>query len=316
MNMVENFKQLLSLWGIALKNIRDDIDIHGSPERTNFRVVIEDNNSNLFILENISNNLFKRKKIIAESLFYLKNKDLNMTPYLKSKNNNFIELFKDKYWQIIPFVEGIPLDRTNYLFDSWRGESAAKFLIELKKKSQHISRFEKDKPFSLPSYVHGLKDSIKIHNKDLYKKISPIIDYLNNNFFTIHDQLPIAICHGDYHSLNIIWGDKKIKTVIDWEFIGYKAEGYDIANMVGCLGIEDPIALIDGFTKDFIKTLKDNNFITDKSWRFLVDMIIALRFAWLSEWLRNNDQEMINLEINYMNLLINSKNKLNKIWKI
>jgi homoserine kinase type II len=314
--MVENFKQLLNLWGVDLKNIREDINITGSPERTDFRVVIEDSKNNLFVLENISKNLFERKKLIAESLSFLNDKDLNTTPYLKSKNNIFIELFADKYWQLIPFVKGISLDRPSYLFDSWRGEVAANFLINLKEKSQNISGFKKDNTFSLANYVHELTNSIKTHNKDIYKKITPIIDYLNNNFFTIHDQLPIAICHGDYHSLNIIWGDKKIETVIDWEFLGYKTEGYDVANMVGCLGIEDPIALIDGSTKDFIKRLKDNNFLTDKSWENLVDMVIALRFAWLSEWLRKDDLEMINLEINYMNLLINSKNKLNKIWKI
>ena len=314
--MVENFKQLLNLWGVDLKNIREDINITGSPERTDFRTVIEDRNNNLFVLENLNKNLFERKKLIAESLSFLNDKGLNTTSYLKSKNNNFIEFFSDKYWQLIPFIKGIGLDRPSYLFDSWRGGVAANFLINLKEKSLNMPGFKKDSSFSLTDYVHELTSSIKTHNKDVYKKITPIIDYLNNNFFITHDRLPIAICHGDYHSLNIIWGDKKIKTVIDWEFLGYKTEGYDVANMVGCLGIEDPIALIDGSTKDFIKRLKDNNFLTDKSWENLVDMVIALRFAWLSEWLRKDDLEMINLEINYMNLLINSKNKLNKIWKI
>ncbi len=314
--MTENLKQLLTLWGIDLKNIRENINITGSPERTDFRVVIEDKNNNLFVLENISKKLFERKVLIASSLEYLKNKDLNIATYIKSKNNNFIELFEDKYWQIIPFIEGVPLDRSKYLFDNWKGKVAAEFLIELKEKSKDIPNLNQEKGFSLINYVKELTESIKKHNNQVYQKIKPIILYLEKGFFLRHDHLPVGFCHGDYHPLNIIWGDKKIKSVIDWEFLGYKPEGYDIANMLGCVGIEDPIALIDGFAKDFIKILIENSFISEESWSNMIDMIAALRFAWLSEWLRKKDLEMIELEINYINLLINSKDKLNKIWKI
>jgi len=43
-------------------------------------------------------------------------------------------------------------------------------------------------------------------------------------------------------------------------------------------------------------------------------MIIAIRFGWLSEWLRNQDTEMIELETVYMNLLMENADTLIDLW--
>jgi homoserine kinase type II len=45
-----------------------------------------------------------------------------------------------------------------------------------------------------------------------------------------------------------------------------------------------------------------------------LDFIVALRFAWLSEWLRKSDKEMIELEQVYMRLLIENKEQLVHSW--
>ena len=37
-------------------------------------------------------------------------------------------------------------------------------------------------------------------------------------------------------------------------------------------------------------------------WQFFPDYVLALRFAWLSEWLRKKDDEMIDLEHAYMKI--------------
>jgi homoserine kinase type II len=44
-------------------------------------------------------------------------------------------------------------------------------------------------------------------------------------------------------------------------------------------------------------------------------MIIAIRFGWLSEWLRNRDEEMIELETVYMNLLMDHADDLAAQWR-
>jgi homoserine kinase type II len=44
----------------------------------------------------------------------------------------------------------------------------------------------------------------------------------------------------------------------------------------------------------------------------LIEFVIAIRFAWLSEWLRHEDREMIALETDYMNLLADNADVLKK----
>jgi homoserine kinase type II len=60
--------------------------------------------------------------------------------------------------------------------------------------------------------------------------------------------------------------------------------------------------------------MKRAEIISKISWKYLMDFIVALRFAWLSEWLRRNDTEMIRLELDYMRLLIENKRRLQKAW--
>jgi homoserine kinase type II len=43
--------------------------------------------------------------------------------------------------------------------------------------------------------------------------------------------------------------------------------------------------------------------------------VIATRFAWLSDWLRRRDKEMIELEATYIYLLIQSRLDLSNFWK-
>jgi homoserine kinase type II len=60
--------------------------------------------------------------------------------------------------------------------------------------------------------------------------------------------------------------------------------------------------------------MKSADIISKISWKYLMEFIVALRFAWLSEWLRRSDKEMIRLELNYMRLLIENKRSLQKAW--
>jgi homoserine kinase type II len=87
-----------------------------------------------------------------------------------------------------------------------------------------------------------------------------------------------------------------------------------MANLIGCVGVEDPQSLTGELVKSFISDIKAARILSNTSWKYLVDFIVALRFAWLSEWLRRKDTEMIGLELDYMRLLIDNKNSLQKAW--
>jgi homoserine kinase type II len=162
--------------------------------------------------------------------------------------------------------------------------------------------------------VYKLISEINLYNKDIIDEIENIKCFLEKDFMPAYEKLPVAFCHGDYHPLNIIWSADDIISVIDWEFSGYKSELYDAANLIGCVGVEDPQSLTGDLVKSFIAGLKKADIISNISWTYLVEFITALRFAWLSEWLRQKDTEMIRLELDYMRLLIVNKRSLQKAW--
>jgi homoserine kinase type II len=229
-----------------------------------------------------------------------------------SERSVFRDVIEDENGKL--FVLGVLLDREKYMYEKWRGPVLANFLIELRRKSHALPFLDPSKAFSLKDYVYKLIREINLYNKDIKDEIKDIDFFLKKNFMPAYEKLPVAFCHGDYHPLNIIWSADDIKCVIDWEFSGYKSEIYDAANLIGCVGVEDPQSLTGDLIKSFIADMKEAGIISKTSWKYLVEFIIAFRFAWLSEWLRRRDTEMIRLELDYMRLLIENKSSLQKAW--
>jgi len=311
-------KDVCRYWGLNLHRICPEIDIAGSPERCDFRIVIEDSRRRLFILENISAKFVGHKLRIIKALDFLhSNKLPGIRPYVPISEEEYIANHQDdSYWQLSPYLNGIPLNRPEYIFDRWRGNVLADFLINLREKSAGIPYFDRVDVFSIKDYVYDMRTKLDRHEPALFKKIQPLIGFMENTFMSVHDQLPSCFCHGDYHPLNIIWSERGIRAVIDWEFLGYKPEAYDAANLVGCIGIENPQGLLGDFIQDLIRRLKAAALFEDISWEYFLEFVLSLRFGWLSEWLRKSDTEMIDLEIVYMNLLMDNRDTLRKAWKI
>jgi homoserine kinase type II len=310
-------KEVLKFWGIDLKRICPEIDIAGTPERCEYRMVIEDKKKRLYIIENISQQVVNHKIRIIKTLQFLRNNGLEVIqPYIPPSEDSYVIHHQDSYWQLVPYVEGVALNRPEYVFDQWRGRVFADFLVQLKKTSEGIPYFDRKDPFSIKAYVYDMLEKLKRHEPELEKKVKPMLDFLETSFMDIHDRLPISFTHGDFHPLNIIWSENGIKTVIDWEFTGYKPESYDAANLIGCIGIENPQALIGDLVVDFIQSVKEAEAFSDESWESLLEFVLAIRFGWLAEWLRKSDSEMIDLEVVYMNLLVDNAVILKKNWNI
>jgi homoserine kinase type II len=311
----ETLKAVVELWPMRLKKPHYNIPIQGSPERSVFRVVLEDKNVKYFVLEQIPLKSLKRKRQIAATLDFLSKKNIaRIQPYLSDEKGKHIIKYKNGFWQMTPFVRGIPLDREKYMYEKWRGPALADFLIELRRETSGLPFIGSSKIFSLKDYVYKLIREINLYNKDIKNEIKDVAGFLEKDFMPAYERLPVAFCHGDYHPMNIIWSADDIKCVIDWEFSGYKSDIYDAANLIGCIGVEDPQSLTGDLVKSFITDMKSADIITKISWKNLMEFIVALRFAWLSEWLRRSDTEMIRLELDYMRLLIENKSSLQKAW--
>ena len=304
-------------WDLEVRAVREDIAICGSPERCDFRSVIECTDDIFYVIENLAADEISHKQIIIARLNRLFDQGLyGINPYLRCRDGGYIAKTDGCFWQISRFVDGVSLKRPEYIFDQWRGGVLADFLIALRKTADNTGGSGHEGLFSIIRFIDTLYKNIETYEPVLKNKIQPVMEFLARDFIKNHDRLPAAFCHGDFHALNIIWSGTGINAVIDWEFSGIKPEIYDVANMIGCIGIENPEALAGPLVTDFILRLKESAVISDLSWIHLIDYIIALRFAWLSEWLRHQDHDMIEMESVYLKLLANNANDLKQIWKI
>jgi len=50
--------------------------------------------------------------------------------------------------------------------------------------------------------------------------------------------------------------------------------------------------------------------------RFFPEYLLALRVAWLPEWLRQKDKEMIEMEEAYMEILVDNMDILRQNWEL
>jgi homoserine kinase type II len=313
----ETLKEIAASWGISVKAVRQRLIPAGSPERTLHRTVVEDAQGARFVLEEIPVSARYAKMRIIRSLEFLFERGLaGITPYRADAKGTYIHACDGGLWQLVPFVDGVSLDRRRYLHEGWRAGLLSRFLIGLKEKSPGLPYFSPEERFSIAAYIRTLLSRIEQYAPALVPRFGRVIAFLEREFMGVHDALPVGFCHGDYHPLNIIWGEHDIRSVIDWEFAGIKPEIYDLANMVGCLGVEHPSSLVGALVTNLIEQVKDAALYADMSWEYFIEFVIALRFAWLSEWLRKEDREMIALELDYLDLLVQNRGLLARKWAL
>ncbi len=309
------FAEILEMWDLRFKKSHPELLIAGSPQRTTFRIVVEDDHQKKYVLERLSKTDVPHKLLVAQVVSYLSGQGLTgITPYLQNRENEFITGLHDTFWQIQSYHEGVPLSRPRHLLDPWRGTASADFLRDLWKKSPTIGNTFRLPQFSLKDYVRSMASAMRRCNAVEYEKLQGVLHHLESDFFEAYEAVPMRFCHGDFHPLNIIWGTASIRSVIDWEFMGMKIETYDAANMLGCLGIEEPRSLVHGFASAFIQRMKQSGHLSDVGCSYLLDCMMAIRFAWLAEWFRAIDSEMIQLEIDFLHLLVKQKETIETQW--
>lgn len=278
---------------------------------------MEDEAGRLFVLEQIAPGQRQKRILISRVLEKLYAAGIGQViPYLATTTGEFLALSGGAWWQLSPYIPGSVLDRPAYIRDPRKGDALSGFLGALYRHAGQCLQSTSLPCFSLKNYILKLEAEMMLHDPDAVGRFSPVLEYLHRSFMEIHDKLPLGFCHGDYHPLNIIWRESAIAAVIDWEFCGLKIDIFDVANLVGCVGMEHPSGLMGDLVGTFIRGMRGASVIAEESWQSLPEVVIALRFAWLAEWLRNKDREMIALESVYMNLLIDCRDRLRKAWSL
>lgn len=308
-----NLRLICEKYNKEFVQAKREVHFEGSSQRSLRRFLLQ-SGSDFFVAEQIRQPQVKKRERIGMVLRKLLAKGGTVVPYLQTQAGGFVAEISSKngaeFWQIAPFVESVTLLRPQYVFDGWRGKELALFLdLLITFESQ---TFADESPFFLQNYVRDLLQTIAQKERQIFLRAKAVFEKVADFLFEIEKNPPV-FCHGDFHPLNVLWSKRGINGVIDWEFCGYKNPFYDVANLVGCVGIEHPDFLRAELVRYFLANLVRSG-ILQTDFRFLPFFMIALRFAWLAEWLRTGEKELVLLEFSYMDFLWENARDLGDFW--
>ncbi len=301
----------------------------GSPERCVERFACADAEGRAWLLERLAPAQAPRREQIARLLCALCAADPELArlvpAYRPLADGNFVLRIATGpdagCWQLSPLIAHVPLPRPGYLDQSWRGEAVAGLLLRLQAAGGSLpAPLTPQAPSAdLPAYAHELFASIATHRPGLLPRLTPLRAHVDTLPELLAAQ-PVALVHGDLHPLNILWGAgpqepvlsaPPIRALIDWEFAGRGPALYDAANCIGCAAFEGPSALSGGFVRGLVRGLA----LSPGQSHLLAATVPATRLGWLSEWLRKGDAEMLEMELDYLDILLElGPDRLSGIW--
>ncbi|MBQ4480600.1 MAG: aminoglycoside phosphotransferase family protein [Victivallales bacterium] len=313
--LIQELPHLVAHWGYDLHRCRPDLRIGGSPERALRREVLEDTNGELFVIEQLPLQKQAARELQAKALRFLADHRVaGVFPWLHTTEGRPGLLHDGFYWQLRRWVDGVPLPRDTYADDAWRGEVLANFLLEMRRATREGDIPGSAEPaFSLAHYVQVLMPIFGNKLPQLATDLQPICQELAE-FFAKESALPCAFAHGDFHPGNAIWAEHDLNGVIDWEFCGIKPAAYDLANLLGCLGMDEPAQLYGPFATALVRKLRESDFLIDDGWHYLPELVAALRFAWMREWVARRDKPMITQELDFLWLVLDNRELLRQKW--
>ncbi|MEF2143924.1 MAG: phosphotransferase [Desulfovibrionaceae bacterium] len=307
----------LEHWGLRRERRRPDLSIPGSPERCVSRTVLEDASGDLWLLEQLAVRQTKRREAIASVLEELTALGMDTVPaFQRTTQGSFSADILGLRWQLSPFILSDELPRPVYLDHAPRGKALAAFLTDFAQTSARLPlpMVEALEPkLNLAEYATRLFAAIREVEPEVHARLSPIVERLRPALVRL-DTLPTALQHGDLHPLNVLWHGQNVAAVIDWEFLGVKPECYDLSNLLGCLGFEHPDSLTGPLARALTASLRKAGLYAQASWDMLPECTACQRLAWLSEWLRKGERDLLEMELEYMALLLDRAPALRHAW--
>ena len=310
---LDDLAAALRPWRQPPAALRPDLRPPGSPDRALARHVFQTPDETLRILEETPVETLDRKRRIAEIMERIAGAGFRpLHPYRRTRSGDFASERDGRGYLLRPFVEGTPLERPAYLEEPERFEALADVLLDLRAAAKASEPLPGPLPDALPEFL--LRHLRAWRARPDLAGFEPAFRHVERNLLPRYADLPRAFCHGDFHPLNVVWNQTAVRSVIDWEFCGPKPEAYDAALLLGCIGFDDPDALIGPCALRFLDRLKSAGFLAPESLETLPDLLVAIRLGWLAEWLRRADRDAVALERRYLDLLLEARPCLADRW--
>jgi homoserine kinase type II len=290
-------------FGLVFRRDRPDLPIPGSPERCLSRRVVEDAAGDLYLLESLAASHVPRRQTVAAATSALARAGLAAAAaYLPCLDGGFVAASESLHMQLSRFVPGAPLPRPDYAAHDGPGVALGRFVADLRDAATRAALPANLPERRLADYAAGLMRTLAAAEPAVFARLAPLAAAMGD-FLDAEPTLPRTLNHGDLHPENAIWDGFDLAAVIDWEFVGTAHELYDVAGALGCMGIEDPRTFAAGAGAAMIRTLRDRGVLHPGNLPWLRPAIMAGRLGWLAEWLRKDDREMVEMELDYLELL-------------
>lgn len=317
---MEDFTDILACWELQGVRPREDLRPAGSPERMLRRTVFESPDGAALVLEEIAPRDLERKVRIARTLATLAAQGLTrIVPYLPPRrgavDGSAVCEVRNRFWQLRPYVRGQPLPRPGFGADAWRGQALAEFQVALRAVTPALeTRVPQPAAFSWVQYVRTIGGWLDQRQPGLGRRLAAATRAVAERLEPVYAALPTAFVHGDFHPLNVIWQERDAVAVIDWEFCGRRVEAHDAALLLGCVGFDEPDHLVGALAQAFLVRTGTAGLYSGESREHLVDLVIAIRFGWMREWVFRKAGSAIQLELDYLALLLRHRDTLTRTW--
>lgn len=259
-------------------------------ERFNLQANHVEKNSNVFVIDH--------KKVLKKCAT-----SAHVFEVLSDNNILFLNPEISGEYILIDYIDSL-----ESLYDSF--DKKLLDIYSLLKKLHSVKNMNIKEYLPLDFIVRGQIMDIYTLKPELKNKLQNIESWLNENLFVYLPYMEKTLAHGDLHPSNILCKDGRVEAFIDWELSGYREELYDLAFIVGCIGMDDPENLTRVNLKDFIAKVINNMQINKLSWLLFIELMVAIRLYWIFVWIKREDQKMLDQELAYIDLLIKNKDEL------
>lgn len=297
------YHDLLAAFGVPFARTRPDLAVPGSPERCLYRHVLEDASGGLWLLERLGPRQAARREALGLLLEALERRGLwGLAPYRAAVGGRYVLRDWGGFWQLSPFVVGLALERPGYLGHAAKGDGLARWMAALRRASSGLEPPPGLFALELPDYARQLAGRLARSRPGVHARLLPALAALAG-FLEAWPGLPRALCHGDIHPLNAVWGETGPLAVIDWEFAGMRPAVYDLANCLGCVLLEARGDRDAPFARALLDRAGAEGLVDGPCGRWLWRAVAASRLGWLSEWLRKGDAQMLDTELDFLDFL-------------